>query len=111
MKDSDRSARSCSSRCGLVERRAPVVYFFFFLNDAAPPDIYPLPLHAALPIWGRGGGGGGGARGAAEARGAQLREEHAAEAQGDVDEVSGREGEAVPVPPCPTQLPDGGGRG
>src|SRR5256885_9733236 len=25
--------------------------FFFFLNDPAPPDIYTLPLHDALPIW------------------------------------------------------------
>src|SRR5256885_6858568 len=25
--------------------------FFFFLNDTAPPEIYPLPPHAALPIW------------------------------------------------------------
>src|SRR2546427_118349 len=24
--------------------------FFFFFNDPAPPEIYPLPLHAALPI-------------------------------------------------------------
>src|SRR5256885_17112318 len=24
--------------------------FFFFLNDPPPTDIYPLPLHAALPI-------------------------------------------------------------
>src|SRR2546422_7610829 len=24
--------------------------FFFFLNDTAPTEIYPLPLHAALPI-------------------------------------------------------------
>src|SRR5256885_8883309 len=24
--------------------------FFFFLNDPAPPDISPLPQHAALPI-------------------------------------------------------------
>src|SRR2546422_11335653 len=23
---------------------------FFFFNDTAPPEIYPLPLHAALPI-------------------------------------------------------------
>src|SRR5256885_14409711 len=23
--------------------------FFFFLNDTAPPEFYPLPLHAALP--------------------------------------------------------------
>src|SRR2546429_5272254 len=27
--------------------------FFFFFNDTPPPEIYPLPLHAALPIWGR----------------------------------------------------------
>src|SRR2546422_7789075 len=25
-------------------------FFFFFLNDTATPEIYPLPLHAALPI-------------------------------------------------------------
>src|SRR2546430_12381542 len=24
--------------------------FFFFFNDPATPDIYPLPLHDALPI-------------------------------------------------------------
>src|SRR5256885_16745941 len=24
--------------------------FFFFFNDTAPPEISPLPLHAALPI-------------------------------------------------------------
>src|SRR2546429_6518459 len=27
--------------------------FFFFFNDAAPPDISPLPLHAPLPTAGR----------------------------------------------------------
>src|SRR3972149_3515343 len=27
-------------------------FFFFFLNDPAPPEISPLPLHAALPICG-----------------------------------------------------------
>src|SRR2546430_14480610 len=27
---------------------------FFFFNDAPPPEIYPLPLHAALPISDRG---------------------------------------------------------
>src|SRR5256886_5770336 len=26
--------------------------FFFFFNDPAPPEIYPLPLHDALPISG-----------------------------------------------------------
>src|SRR2546421_457159 len=25
-------------------------YSFFFLNDPAPPKIYPFPPHAALPI-------------------------------------------------------------
>src|SRR2546421_4935949 len=25
-------------------------FFFFFLNDPAPPEISSLPLHAALPI-------------------------------------------------------------
>src|SRR3989449_4055054 len=29
---------------------AGAVIFFFFLNDPAPPEISPLPLHAALPI-------------------------------------------------------------
>src|SRR5256885_12769018 len=29
----------------------PAVLFFFFFNDTAPPEIYPLPLHDALPIW------------------------------------------------------------
>src|SRR5256884_3871184 len=28
------------------------VFFFFFLNDPPPPEISPLPLHAALPIYG-----------------------------------------------------------
>src|SRR5256885_2918331 len=27
------------------------VSFFFFFNDPAPTEIYPLPLHDALPIW------------------------------------------------------------
>src|SRR5256712_10959600 len=26
-------------------------FFFFFFNDPAPPEIYPLPLPAALPIY------------------------------------------------------------
>src|SRR3989454_7106941 len=28
----------------------PRIFFFFFLNDPAPPESSPLPLHAALPI-------------------------------------------------------------
>src|SRR5256885_87781 len=31
---------------------SPQFYFFFFFNDPAPPEIYPLPLHDALPICG-----------------------------------------------------------
>src|SRR2546430_9705504 len=27
--------------------------FFFFFNATATPEIYPLPLHDALPIWRR----------------------------------------------------------
>src|SRR3954465_2712456 len=27
-----------------------VMCFFFFFNDTAPPEIYPLSLHDALPI-------------------------------------------------------------
>src|SRR5256885_14363565 len=29
-------------------------FFFFFFNDTATPEIYPLPLHDALPIFSRG---------------------------------------------------------
>src|SRR5258708_1651990 len=32
---------------------SPIFFFFFFFNDPAPPEIYPLPLHAPLPIWPR----------------------------------------------------------
>src|SRR6202041_1163865 len=28
---------------------------FFFFNDTAPPEIYPLSLHDAFPIYGREG--------------------------------------------------------
>src|SRR3954449_4466557 len=31
-------------------RDSPVVLFFFFFNDTAPPEIYPLSLPDALPI-------------------------------------------------------------
>src|SRR5260370_15090526 len=30
--------------------RYSLVFFFFFLNDRATTEIYPLPLHDALPI-------------------------------------------------------------
>src|SRR5690348_17950504 len=32
--------------------------FFFFFTDPAPPDIYTLSLHDALPIWFRRRGAG-----------------------------------------------------
>src|SRR3989475_804883 len=38
-----------------ITRLPSSLLFFFFLNNTAPPEIYPLPLHAALPI-GRGHG-------------------------------------------------------
>src|SRR2546430_16159826 len=38
----------CTTRCLLV-------CFFFFFNDPATPEIYPLPLHDALPICGAAG--------------------------------------------------------
>src|SRR5258708_38439420 len=34
----------------LMIPRSPLFSFFFF-NDPAPTEIYPLPLHAALPIF------------------------------------------------------------
>src|SRR5260370_14373942 len=33
----------------------PLLSCFFFFNDPAPTEIYPLSLHAALPIYGGGG--------------------------------------------------------
>src|SRR5256885_8320384 len=39
--------------CRRLSWAHPCVSFFFFLNDPAPPKIYPLPLPAALPtpLW------------------------------------------------------------
>src|SRR5436190_8749679 len=36
-----------------------VLCFFFFFNDPATPEIYPLSLHDALPIYRAMGGAGG----------------------------------------------------
>src|SRR5258708_37289558 len=33
----------------LINCRSPFLYFFF-LNETAPPEFSPLPLHTALPI-------------------------------------------------------------
>src|ERR1022692_4827780 len=34
----------------LLERQHPLRFFFFFFNDTATTEIYPLSLHDALPI-------------------------------------------------------------
>src|ERR1039458_1616983 len=36
--------------CGQQSHRQLQQFFFFFFNDPAPPEIYPLPLPAVLPI-------------------------------------------------------------
>src|SRR3954462_15434749 len=41
-----RSHPACVSQALL----SALAYFFFFLNERAPPEISPLPLHAPLPI-------------------------------------------------------------
>ena len=32
------------------DKKRKIGFVFFFLNDTATTEIYPLPLHAALPI-------------------------------------------------------------
>src|SRR2546429_7993987 len=52
---------STQTRCLLTVRyrlcdlgiQSPHLFFFFFFNDTATPEIYPLPLPDALPIWNR----------------------------------------------------------
>src|SRR2546430_5115213 len=39
-----------SSKGAAIETQCPTLFFFFFFNEPAPTEIYPLPLHAALPI-------------------------------------------------------------
>src|SRR3972149_5674555 len=34
----------------LNSSHSQISYAVFFFNDAAPPEIYPLPLHDPLPI-------------------------------------------------------------
>src|SRR5256886_13753050 len=36
---------------GAIIHRLGLELIFFFLNDTAPPEIYTLPLHDALPIY------------------------------------------------------------
>src|SRR3982750_641302 len=47
---------SVTSACWLA-----FCFFFFFFNDTATTEIYPLSLHDALPILGRAGRGPGAA--------------------------------------------------
>src|ERR1044071_5477728 len=41
-----------------LQSRVDISYAVFFFNDTAPTEIYPLPLHDALPIYSRGRVGG-----------------------------------------------------
>src|ERR1044071_2187139 len=38
-----------------LQARVDISYCVFFFNDTAPPEIYPLSLHAPLPILQRAG--------------------------------------------------------
>src|SRR5256885_7745007 len=42
--------RTITNQCGFVLFLPPPASSFFFLNDTAPPELYPLPLPAPLPI-------------------------------------------------------------
>src|SRR5256885_210535 len=70
-------------------------YIFFFFNDPPPPEIYPLSLHAALPIYflgevdGAVAGGFGADQRAAE--GQALAREHAGGAVGQLLVHAGHE--------------------
>src|SRR2546421_4539541 len=45
-----RSTLYVSRLFSFISHSSPL-FFFFFFNDTATPEIYPLPLHDALPIW------------------------------------------------------------
>src|SRR5258708_19023243 len=63
---------------------------FFFLNDTAPTEIYPLPLHDALPISRRAFIKGAGAAAAAVASlGAAVASADAADAAREVANSDG----------------------
>src|SRR3990167_6876727 len=34
-----------------LQSQSNLPFLFFFFNDTAPTEIYPLSLHDALPIW------------------------------------------------------------
>src|SRR2546430_14913130 len=44
-------SRSARATLCLLFFATPMLLFFFFFNYPAPPEIYPFPLHAALPIF------------------------------------------------------------
>src|SRR6202040_1319669 len=49
-------SHNCPVSSCICTPRSPyfVLSFFFFFNDTATPEIYPLSLHDALPIFGHG---------------------------------------------------------
>src|SRR5260221_1884408 len=61
-------------------------YFFFFFNDTATTEIYPLSLHDALPIWGRRAGQGQG-RGVSDRLFAPLFRRHRARSEEHTSEL------------------------
>src|SRR5256886_14201939 len=48
--DGDPLSHAPQLRCHFNPRGESTLYLFFFFNDTRTPEIYPLPLHAALPI-------------------------------------------------------------
>src|SRR5256885_11790167 len=44
------SVEATTGRYNRLKSPIPIVVYFFFLIDTAPTEIYPLPLHDALPI-------------------------------------------------------------
>src|SRR5256886_7332600 len=84
-----------------VHFRPMICCFFFFLNDPAPPEFSPLPLHAPLPISvrapappGSSGGSagathpGGGSEGVVEAPSDSLAERFPQLAREDLDRAA-----------------------
>src|SRR3989441_9545579 len=47
----DQLSLACDHHIVYIITRRLQSYVFFFLNDTAPPEFYPLPLHDALPIY------------------------------------------------------------
>src|SRR5256885_13687541 len=45
-----RRSKNRSLLYGYFLTRTELIFIFFFLNDTAPTEFSPLPLHAALPI-------------------------------------------------------------